>query len=183
VATAQYEVDVTNAPKTYTYDANGNLTFDGTRTFHWDARNQLAAVDVGSHRSEFAYDGKQRRVRIVEKEGETIQSDTQVTWCDSTICDERTTDGMTFIRQTFGLGELVGGDARYFTMDHLESAREVTDTFSGLLGRYAFDPWGRRTVMSGTDVTNVGFAGLRVHVASALSLGLHRGQDAGWRGG
>jgi hypothetical protein len=66
VATAQYEVDVTNAPKTYTYDANGNLTFDGTRTFHWDARNQLAAVDVGSHRSEFAYDGKQRRVRGVD---------------------------------------------------------------------------------------------------------------------
>ncbi|MCU0250856.1 MAG: hypothetical protein MUE61_11635, partial [Vicinamibacterales bacterium] len=59
-ATATYEVDVTDAPKTFTYDANGNLTGDGTRSFEWDARNQLAAVTVGTLRSEFVYDGLQR---------------------------------------------------------------------------------------------------------------------------
>jgi YD repeat-containing protein len=64
-ATATYEVDVTDAPKTFTYDATGNLTADGTRTFEWDARNQLVAVTVGTHRSEFVYDGLQRRVRPV----------------------------------------------------------------------------------------------------------------------
>ena len=34
-------------------DANGNLTFDGTRTLEWDARDQLVAVTVGTHRTEF----------------------------------------------------------------------------------------------------------------------------------
>src|SRR5205814_10322105 len=38
-------------------DANGNLTSDGTRTFEWDARNQLVAVTVGTHRTEFDYNG------------------------------------------------------------------------------------------------------------------------------
>jgi YD repeat-containing protein len=66
--TATYEIDQASGGKTFTYDANGNVTSDGTRTFEWDARNQLVAVNVGTHRSEFTYDGEQHRVRIVEKE-------------------------------------------------------------------------------------------------------------------
>ena len=65
--TKQYEIGVTGSTKTFTYDANGNLTSDGIRTFEWDALNQLAAVDVGTHRSEFTYDGDRRRVRVVER--------------------------------------------------------------------------------------------------------------------
>jgi RHS repeat-associated protein len=160
-------------------DANGNLTADGTRTFEWDARNQLVAVTVGTHRSEFTYDGKQRQVRVVEKENSVVQSDTQVVWCDEQIREERAADGLTVTRRALSLGEQVGGVARYFTMDHLESVGEVTDNPVGLLARYAFDPWGNRTVISGADVTSVGFAGLRVHVASATALGLYRGYDAG----
>jgi YD repeat-containing protein len=33
-----------------------------------DARNQLVAVNVGTHRSEFNYDGERRPVRVIEKE-------------------------------------------------------------------------------------------------------------------
>ena len=44
------------------------MTSDGTRTFEWDAVNRLVAVNIDTHRSEFAYDGVDRRVRIVEKE-------------------------------------------------------------------------------------------------------------------
>jgi YD repeat-containing protein len=43
-ATKTYQVDSTGSPKSFTHDANGNLTSDGTRTFEWDARNQLVAV-------------------------------------------------------------------------------------------------------------------------------------------
>jgi YD repeat-containing protein len=58
--TQAYDVDQAGITKTFTYDANGNLASDGTRTFEWDARNQLVAVNVGTHRSEFTYDGQQR---------------------------------------------------------------------------------------------------------------------------
>ena len=89
-------------------DANGNLSSDGTRTFAWDARNQLVAVSVGTHRSEFSCDGDQCRVRIIGKENGVVQSDTQVLWCETAICEERAADGATVTRRAFGLGEPFG---------------------------------------------------------------------------
>jgi RHS repeat-associated protein len=177
-ATATYEVDVADAPRTFTYDANGNLTSDGTRTFEWDARNQLVAVSVGTHRSEFVYDGLQRRVRQVEKDDGATTADTRVLWCETAICEERAADGVTVTRRAFGLGEQINGQARFFTTDHLGSVREVTDSAGTLLARYAFDPWGRRTVTAGTDVTTVGYAAYKWQGNNAISLTLHRGYDA-----
>jgi len=56
-------------PTWLTWDANGNMTYDGTHlTFEWDAANRLSAVthtDSGE-RTEFAYDGLGRRVKITE---------------------------------------------------------------------------------------------------------------------
>ena len=43
-ATNRYNVAVTGSDsKTLVYDANGNLTSDGTRTFEWDPLNRLTA--------------------------------------------------------------------------------------------------------------------------------------------
>jgi RHS repeat-associated protein len=176
-ATATYEVDVTDAPKTFTYDANGNLTSDGTRSFEWDARNQLVAVTVGPHRSEFVYDGLQRRVRQVEKDNGVTTADARVVWCETAICEERAADGVTVTRRAFGLGEQVSGQARFFTTDHLGSVREVTDTAGTLLARYAFDPWGRRTVTAGADVTTVGFTGHQWQASTARWQTWYRAYD------
>jgi len=43
-----------------TYDANGNLTNDGTATYTWNARNQLVGLSGGATAS-FQYDGLGRR--------------------------------------------------------------------------------------------------------------------------
>jgi YD repeat-containing protein len=121
VTNVQYSVTLNGSSRTFSYDANGNMNSDGTRTFEWDTRNQLVAVNVGTHRSEFAYDGKQRRVRVVEKEGGVTQTDTRVVWCEERICEERAADGVTVARRAFALGEQVAGTAKYFTTDHLGS--------------------------------------------------------------
>ena len=158
-ATRQYEIDSAGSSRTFTFEANGNLTSDGTRTFEWDARNQLVAVNVGTHRGEFTYDGLQRRVRLVEKENGVAQSDSKVVWCDGQVCEERATDGTTVTRRAFRQGEQVASSTRFFAADHLGSVGEVTDSSSTLLARHAFDPWGRRTVTAGGNVTSVGFGG------------------------
>ena len=50
------------ASVSFTYDANGNLTGDGSRCFAYDDENQLVSVWVtNSWRSDFVYDGKMRR--------------------------------------------------------------------------------------------------------------------------
>jgi len=177
VATAQYEVDVTNAPKTFTYDANGNLTSDGTRTFEWDARNELVAINTGTHRSEFTYDGERRRVRVIEKENGATQSDTKVLWCDQEICEERAADGVTIMRRAFAQGDQVASATRFFVEDHLGSVGGVTDGTSAVLARYTFDPWGRRVVAAGTDTTSDGYTGHQWQAAGGLSLALYRSYD------
>jgi len=48
------------AGATLTYDLNGNLTGDGTNTYTWNARDQLASLSGGSSAS-FVYDGVGRR--------------------------------------------------------------------------------------------------------------------------
>jgi RHS repeat-associated protein len=46
----------------YSYDMNGNLLYDGQRSFAYDDENELTSVMVSNvWRSEFVYDGKMRR--------------------------------------------------------------------------------------------------------------------------
>jgi RHS repeat-associated protein len=174
--TQSYEVDVSGTPKTFTYDANGNMTGDGTRTFEWDARNELTALSVGTRRSEFTYDGARRRVRVVEKEGGTVQSDIRQIWCGAAICEERSADG-SVIRPVPARGEQVGSVPHYFAGDHLGNVTDVTDASGTSLARYAFDPWGRRTSGGPADVTRIGFTGHRWQATGDLWLTLHRAYD------
>ena len=42
IRTNTYQVTQSGATKTLTYDANGNLTGDGTKTYEWDAEDRLS---------------------------------------------------------------------------------------------------------------------------------------------
>lgn len=64
VASATYDAaneQTAFAGATLTYDANGNLTNDGTNTYVWDARNRLVSITGGTTAS-FHYDALGRRV-------------------------------------------------------------------------------------------------------------------------
>lgn len=177
-STQQYQVDASGTADSVTYDANGNLTSDGTRTFEWDARDQLVAVTVGVRRSEFIYDGQQRRIRIVERDDAVVLSDRHVVWCGDTICEERASDGITVIGRSFGQAEHISSTARFLSHDHIGSLREATDASGALLARYVFDAWGRRTLAVGSDLTTLGYTGHRWHAGSSLSLAPYRAYDA-----
>jgi YD repeat-containing protein len=66
VRTNTYEVSQTGATTSYTYDANGSLTDDGTRTYEWDGANRLVSVSEGpTELASFVYDGQGRRIQKV----------------------------------------------------------------------------------------------------------------------
>lgn len=46
---------------TFSHDAAGNITSDGTRTYEWDERSQLKKITHPTGTSEFTYDGRGRR--------------------------------------------------------------------------------------------------------------------------
>jgi len=61
---------------------------------------------------------------------------------------------------------------------YCELPREVTDAVGNVLARYEYDPYGRRTLVAGTDLADFGYTGHYVHKPSGLHLALYRAYDA-----
>ena len=153
------------------------MTGDGTRTFEWDAENRLTAVNNGTHRSEFSYDGIDRRIRIVEKENSVVTTDTRFLWCGEELCEERDSTGATTTKRFFPQGEQQGIDNSFYTRDHLSSIRELIDDTGAIRARYDYDPYGRTNKISGDKDTTFRFTGHYFHNASELELSLFRVYD------
>ena len=68
--------------------------------------------------------------------------------------------------------------ALFYARDHLGSVRELTDGAANVRARYAYDPWGRQTKLTGDLEAWGGFTGHPQHAASGLALTLYRGYDA-----
>ncbi len=160
--------------QTLTYDPDGNLLNDGTQTYEWDAANRLTAVnEPGNLRSEFTYDGLSRRVKIVEKSNGAVTSTKNLLWCGTEICEERDASN-NVTRRYYPQGMQLSGSNYFYTRDHLGSVRELTDSSGVIQARYSYDPYGRRTKLSGALAANFGFTGDYWHVPSGLALTLYR---------
>ncbi|MBI4748153.1 MAG: hypothetical protein HY774_06665 [Acidobacteria bacterium] len=163
---------VGSAPQTsYGYDANGCLINDGTRTFGWDGAQRLVEIEEGTNRVEFVYDGIGRRIKKISKQGSTVVREQRYIWCGPEICWERTTiPGVNPItKRFFAQGVKTNSTVNYYTRDHLGSVREVTDSSGNVVSRYDYDPWGRQTVVTGTTVFDIGYAGYwNLHSAGSI---------------
>jgi RHS repeat-associated protein len=129
-------------------------------------------------RTEFLYDGLNRRVRIVKRQSGQIVSEKRLLWCDDVICEERDSSGSVTNRRIFGAGFEESGSAFFQTKDHLESIREATDASNAIRARYDYDLFGRVTKLSGDVDTSYGFAGLYFEQSSGLLLANYREYDA-----
>jgi len=133
-----------------TYDANGNLTSDGTNTYTWNARNQLVSISGGVAAS-FQYDPFGRRV------SKTIGGTTQYLY-----------DGVNSVQEISGTSasaNLLTGDvdeyfqrtdsagARNFLTDALGSTLALTDSSGTVQTSYTFEPFGN-TIVTGATTTN-----------------------------
>ena len=185
--TNRYRVIVTNGvATTLKYDSNGNLTnavtATSTNNYEWDAANRLTKIiqlSTGNPQlvSQFAYDGTSRRVRIIERTNGVLQSDKRLVWCASNLSEERDSTGGAVSKRFFARGQQNSGTNYFFTMDHLGSIREMTDSSTGIRARYDYDPYGRRFRTSGDCSSDFGFTGHYSHSASSLSLTLFRAYD------
>jgi len=178
--TNRYNVAVTGSgSKTLAYDANGNLTRDGMRTFEWDPLNRLTAVTSGTHRSEFTYNGLSQRVKIVEKDNGAVTSTKQFVWYPGDAQPSEERDGSNNVTKRFyAHGMQAGSTNYYYTRDHLGSIHELTDSSGAVQVRYDYDAYGRRTEVSGNVDADFGFTGHYFHQPSELYLALHRAYDA-----
>ncbi len=177
------------------YDFNGNLTDDAAgKTYEWDAANRLVAINYADtgNRTECAYDGLGRRVKITElapavanrasraksPKGYTPVSTKTFVWSGTTIAEERNETGSAVTKRFFSQGEqrIGGADAGnyYYTRDHLGSIREVTDSSGNLKARYDYDAWGNLTTVTGPIAVDFGYTGHYYHQPSNLNLAMYR---------
>jgi RHS repeat-associated protein len=177
--TNEYSVTVTGSGnEILVYDANGNLTSDGTRTFEWDPMNRCVAINQGTYRSEFTYNGLSQRVKIVEKESGNVTSTKQLIWSprEAQPCEERDASN-NVTKRFYAQGEQIGATNYYYTRDHLGNIRELTDGNGAVQSRYDYDLYGRRTKISGSVDADFGFTGYYHHQPSGLHLALYRAYD------
>jgi RHS repeat-associated protein len=176
--TNNYHVTIPTASgsSTRTYDLNGNLLSDGTRTYQWDAANRLTAINNGTASSLFTYDGLGRRVKIVEETSGTVTSTKQLVWVGADIVEERNASD-TVTKRFYPQGEQIGSTSYYYTRDHLGSVRELLNSSQTVQARYDYDPYGRTTLVSGTNLSDFQYAGYYLHQPSGDNLTLFRAYD------
>jgi RHS repeat-associated protein len=149
-------------------------------TYEWDAAQRLAAVNSGTLRTEFTYDGLGRRVRIRELNNAVETSDRRFVWCGGEICEERAAAG-SVVKRFFALGVKVESGAAagkyFYTKDHLGSIRELVDEAGAVRARYEYEPYGARTKVSGDLDADFGFTGHLTHATTGLCLTWYRAYD------
>ncbi|WP_275789082.1 RHS repeat-associated core domain-containing protein [Pararhizobium gei] len=106
----------------FTYDDNGNLLTDGTRTFTYDLANRVASVAaVGSNTVTLRYGPDGARVKRGSAGGSTYYIDANVEY-----------DGTRFTRYPHMDIKVTGTSRTFLHRDHLSSISAVTSMTSGL---------------------------------------------------
>ncbi|WP_244953581.1 RHS repeat-associated core domain-containing protein [Xanthomonas axonopodis pv. vasculorum] len=135
------------------YDDNGNLLNDGSRSYVWDDRDRLSQITQGGTViASYSYDALGRRTAKTEG-GAT----TQYLYDGRNPVQE--TQGTTINPILTGLGidqryaRNDTGGRTYFLTDQLGSTRVLTNAAGGAVQRYDYDPYGT-TTQSSTAYTN-----------------------------
>lgn len=151
-----------------------------SRTNEWDGEDQLTAVNAGNQRTEFAFDGLKRLVSIRHLTNGVEASLRRFLWCDNNICEERNASGAVakrFFAQAMKVEAGPTAGSYYYARDHLGSIRELTDSSGSVRARYAYDPYGRPTKLTGDLDSDFGFAGMFWSSEVELSLTRFRAYD------
>ncbi|ONA33550.1 hypothetical protein AQ878_20915 [Burkholderia pseudomallei] len=133
------------------YDANGNLTFDGTNTYTWNARNQLTQISQGSTvEMSYSYDAMGRRI------AKTANGGTATQFLYDGMNTVQETQGSTVnpifiglgIDERFARNDVTG--RTYFLTDKLNSTIALTDPNGAIKQKYSYDPYGNVTPSDAT---------------------------------
>jgi RHS repeat-associated protein len=134
------------------YDANGNLTSDGSRTYTWDSRNRLQSI-AGAATASFGYDAFERR-SFLSVSGST----TSFLYDGQNIVQELTGASVkATLLNGLGLDEIFrrtdAAGPRSFLTDGLGSTLALVDDVGVARTQNRYDPYGT-TVASGDTSSN-----------------------------
>jgi RHS repeat-associated protein len=130
---------LTLGPRTFTYDSNGNTTYDGQRALVWDQANRLAKVTMGQGLVvDYAYGPDGARASKSNTFGKTLYPSADVE-IDDTLA---TSDAYT--RYPHMDIKIVGYQVFFLHRDHLSSVRYVTNGAGATHETTAYAAYGER---------------------------------------
>jgi RHS repeat-associated protein len=135
---------------TPTYDANGNTLSDGTNTYVWNARNQLASMNLTG--DSFQYDPFGRRTAKT-----VLGTTTNYLYDGANPVQELSGTTPTANMLTGGVDEYFTrtdstGTANFLT-DALGSTVSLTNSSGGTLAQYTYEPFGNTTTTGSSTNT------------------------------
>lgn len=161
---------------TLTYDANGNMTSDGTNSYSWDAENRLIRITypATNNFTDFTFDGLGRNVKIVETTAGSVTSTKQFILSSDRKrpyqpCEERDGAGV-LTKKFFPRGQMNSSTKYFINKDHLSSMREMTDNAGALQAQYSYDPYGQVTKISESVASDFQYGEYYLHARSGLNL-------------
>ena len=142
----------------YSYDANGNMITGGGRTVTYTAFNMAASISQGTTTVSLTYDSQHRRIQMTAPSGTTTylndpvsgaMEEKLVAGSTATWHDYIQADGHIVAEKFSGATTAV----RYIVADHLGSTAIITDETGAVVERDAYDAWGKRRNLDGSDDT------------------------------
>ncbi|MBN8662870.1 MAG: RHS repeat-associated core domain-containing protein, partial [Candidatus Obscuribacter phosphatis] len=168
-----------SASSSPTFDANGNMTTDGTNTYEWDAENRLVKITYpgSSNNSQITYDGSGLRSKIVEVSNGTTTSTRQFVWTENEIKELRDGTGAV-LSKYFGYGQTSSGNNYFCTRDQLTSVCELLASGGSVQSQYSYSPYGRVANLQAGVSSDFQYAGYYAHAPSGLNLAVRRAYAA-----
>ncbi len=147
---------LTNAGGTgYTWDANGNLLWDGVYSYTYSSANRLVAVSGQQSAFSFEYNGEGDRV------AQTVNSMTTNYTLDlASGLTQVLADGeQTYLYGNGRIAQYRAGGADYFLGDALGSVRQLVDADGEVTLAKNYEPYGELMDSAGSGGTSYGYTG------------------------
>jgi RHS repeat-associated protein len=143
--------------RTYSYDANGNMLYDGTRYMSWNYDNLPVSISLsGGAENTYVYDGGGARVKMVGAAGTTVY-----------IGQLYELSGGVPVKYIFANGDRIAlktsqpvpNDVFYYHQDHLGSTGVVTRSDGSVAEEMFYKPFGETALDEGSISVNHKFTG------------------------
>ena len=169
------------ASQSLTYDDDGNWT-NGSSIYPqmtYDAEHRLIKIQYdssGNNHTDFTFDPLGNRAKILETTSGSVSSTQQFVFDGAAMREQRDGSG-NLITQYFPQGYTNSGNSNYYKLDHLGNVREVWGP-SGLVCQIGYTPYGIPTLIQGSSLPDICFAGLLNHPRSQFYLSATRAYSA-----
>ncbi|MER8985517.1 MULTISPECIES: RHS repeat-associated core domain-containing protein [unclassified Mesorhizobium] len=135
---ARPHAPVTVGANAMTYDANGNLTSDGSRTLTWDEANRLKTVTLAANTVNLSYGPDGARVKKASAFATTLYPDASVE------INPATPGAEIYTRYPHPDIKVTGTTKAFLHRDHLASVRMVTDASGNIAEATNYATYGER---------------------------------------